>query len=301
MPIHLPQLTRRDFLKRAALAGVAAVLAPSALAKTRDEDMLAFFSDTHIAADPAEISRHVNMADHLAATVRDFSAWPVSPAAVIVNGDLALKEGLPGDYATFGKLIDPVRALAPIHLSLGNHDERQHFWSAFPADAAKTAEAALQRQVAVFATARANWYLLDSLDQTNVSDGLLGSVQLAWLATELAARPAKPAVVVVHHNPSTSTEKAGLKDVDALLEVLASHRQVKACVFGHTHDWHVETHASGVHLINLPPTGYVFKDGRPSGWVRATLTDDGAEFELRALDRTHPEHGQIKKLAWRTA
>lgn len=301
MPIHLPQLTRRDFLKRAALAGLAATLTPGALAKSRDQDLLAFFSDTHIAADPAEVSRHVNMADHLAAVVRDFAAWPVAPAAVIVNGDLALKEGLPGDYATFGKLIAPVRALAPVHLSLGNHDEREHFWTAFPADAAKTAAAALHKQAAVVATTRAHWFLLDSLEATNVSDGNLGSPQLDWLTAELAARPAKPAIVVVHHNPATATEKAGLKDAEALLEVLAAHRQVKACIFGHTHDWHVETHPSGVHLINLPPTAYVFKDGRPSGWVRATLADTGAEFELRALDRTHPEHGQIKKLVWRTA
>lgn len=301
MPIHLPQLTRREFLKRAALAGVAAALAPQALAKSRDEDMLALFSDTHIAANPAEISRHVNMAEHLTAAVRDLSALPMAPAAVIVNGDLALKEGLPKDYATFGQLITPVRALAPIHLSLGNHDERQHFWSAFPADAAPTATSALQRQVAVFATPRANWFLLDSLDITNVTQGRLGGAQLTWLAAELTARPAQPAIVVLHHNPEGTKEIAGLKDADALLDCLARHRQVKACIFGHTHDWHVETHPSGVHLINLPPTAYVFKDGRPSGWVRATLTDNGAEFELRALDRTHPEHGQIKNLAWRAA
>jgi len=62
----------------------------------------------------------------------------------------------------------------------------------------------------------------------------------------------------------------------------------------------VEQHASGVQLINLPPTGYVFKAGRPSGWVRCTLAPDGAEFELRSLDAKHPEHAQVKRLEWRT-
>ena len=76
---------------------------------------------------------------------------------------------------------------------------------------------------------------------------------------------------------------------------------MKAFVYGHTHNWHITTHASGVHLVNLPPTAYVFEEGRPSGWVRATLARDGAEFELRSLDTKHPEHAQVKKLSWRTA
>ena len=123
--------------------------------------------------------------------------------------------------------------------------------------------------------------------------------QLDWLNTELAARPDQPAIIVAHHNLSNLVGIPGLKDSAALEELFARHRQVKAFVFGHTHHWHVETHASGVQLINLPPTGYVFEQGRPSGWVRCTLTRDGAEFELRSLDGKHPEHAQVKKVSWR--
>jgi predicted phosphodiesterase len=90
-----------------------------------------------------------------------------------------------------------------------------------------------------------------------------------------------------------------LKDSAALAELLARHGQVKTFIFGHTHNWHIETHASGVHLINLPPTGYVFKEGRPNGWVRATLARDGMEIELRSLDPNHPEYAQVKQLMWR--
>jgi len=43
----------------------------------------------------------------------------------------------------------------------------------------------------------------------------------------------------------------------------------------------------------------VFKAGRPSGWVRATLATDGMEIQLLCLDVKHPEHGQIKQLKWR--
>ena len=302
MPVTLPQLSRRKFLKRAALAGAAAAFAPSSYArlfgKARDKHTFAIFSDTHIAADAALEHGGINMADNFAAGVRELAAWPVKPAAVIMNGDLAFKSGQPEDYPTFGKLIAPVRALAPIHLSLGNHDQRENFWSAFPHDAIRPG-ATLSRQATVFAGDRANWFLLDSLDVTDHTPGELGTDQLGWLDRELDLRSDRPAMVVCHHNLQAPGENIGLKDSAALEECFTRHRQVKAFIYGHTHDWHIETHASGVHLINLPPTAYVFEAGRPSGWVLCTLARDGAEFELRALDPKHPEHAQIKKLSWR--
>jgi hypothetical protein len=306
MPVTLPQLTRREFLKRAGLAGVGLGLVELAppksyaglFGKSRDKNTFAFFSDTHIAADATLKHSNVNMAEHLAAAVRELVAWPVKPATVIVNGDLAFESGLPEDYATFGKLIEPFRALAPIQLSLGNHDERENFWQAFPHDATRQSST-LHRQAAVFASARANWFLLDSLDVTDTAPGEFGAAQLDWLACELTARPDKPAILVGHHNLQAPGATSGLKDTAAFEELFARHRQVKAFIFGHTHNWHVEQHASGVQLVNLPPTGYVFKEGRPSGWVRATLARDGAEFELRSLDPQHPEHAQVKQLKWR--
>jgi 3',5'-cyclic-AMP phosphodiesterase len=304
MPVRLPQLTRREFLKRAALAGAAVALAPQVHAglfgKSRDKNTFAFFSDTHIAADATLKHSQVNMADNLAACVRELAAWPARPATVIVNGDLAFKSGRPDDYVTFGKLIEPVRALAPVHLALGNHDERENFWRAFPHDAAKL-KAVPQKQAAVIRTDRANWFLLDSLDVPDTAPGEYGAAQLDWLARELAARPDQPAILVGHHNLQVPGGTTGLKDSAAFEEIFTRYRQVKAYIFGHTHNWRIETHASGVQLINLPPTGYVFKAGRPSGWVRATLARDGAEFELRSLDPRHPEHGQVKQLRWRNS
>lgn len=302
MPVSLPQLSRREFLKRAALAGAAVALVPSSHAglfgKSRDKNTFFFLSDSHVAADAATVKSGVNMADNLTACVRELAAWPVKPAAVIVNGDLAFQTGEPGDYATFGKTLEPVRALAPLHLTLGNHDERKNFWQAFPHDVAE-AKSVPQKQVAVFSGPYANWFVLDSLEVTNVADGSVGRSQLSWLDAELAAKPDKPAIIVCHHNLKVLGSYTGLTDSPALEEIFTKHRQVKAFIFGHTHNWNVSQHASGVHLINLPPTGYVFKEGRPSGWVRCTLARDGAEFELRSLDPKHPEHAQVKQLNWR--
>ena len=241
MPLLLPQLSRREFLKRTALVGAGVALAPQVYAglfgKSRDKHTFAFFSDAHIAADAMTVSRKVNMADNLAACVRELAAWPVKPATVIVNGDLAFKSGLPEDYATFGRLIEPVRALAPIHLSLGNHDERDHFWQAFPHDATKL-KSVPQKQAGTFSSDRANWFLLDSLDVTDATPGEVGPAQLAWLARELDARRGKPAIIVCHHNLQTPGVTAGLKDTAAFEELFARHRQVKAFIFGHTHNWH---------------------------------------------------------------
>jgi hypothetical protein len=301
MPLTLSQLSRRAFLKRAAVAGAAVLATPHSYAglfgKSRDRHTFALFSDAHIAADPKTVAGGINMADNFAACVSQLAAWPVKPAAVIVNGDLAHTYGLPADYATFGTLVHLLRALAPVHLSLGNHDNREHFWQAFPHDAARL-PAVPGKQAAVFASDRANWFLLDSLQVTAQTPGALGPAQLDWLHRELAARAGQPALVVCHH-PLDITGLLGLQDSPALDDLFRQHRQVKAFIFGHTHDWNVARHASGVHLINLPQTAYPFVAGRPSGWVRATLARDGAEFELRCLDPHHPEHAQVKKLAWR--
>ena len=245
MPVTLPQLSRREFLKRVALAG-AGMAAASGYAGlfggARDNNTFAFFSDCHVAADAALLHNGVNVADNLAACGRELAAWPAKPAAVFVNGDLAFKTGLPADYATFAKLIEPVRSLAPIHLNLGNHDQRENFWSAFRSDAVRQ-KAVPQKQCSVLETDWANWFLLDSLAATDAAPGELGAAQVAWLDAELAARKEKPALIVGHHNLQSPGANSALKDSAALVEIFARHPAVKAYVFGHTHDWRVEAHA----------------------------------------------------------
>jgi hypothetical protein len=62
MPIHLPPLSRRNFLKRSLVAGAGLLLAPSLFAarKRTDPHTWAMLADTHIAANPAELGRGVN-------------------------------------------------------------------------------------------------------------------------------------------------------------------------------------------------------------------------------------------------
>jgi len=304
MPLHLPPISRRDFLKRAAIAGVGLSLAPrlsaAELGKSRDENFFALFSDCHVSTDAAAVSRNVNMASNLAAVTKELLAMPTRPAALIINGDLALKSGMAAEYATFSGLIDPIRADGiDIHLSLGNHDQRENFWKAFPKEASAQHPVVANRQVAFLPADRANWYLLDSLDVTEGTPGELGAAQIEWLDHLLAEHKDKPAIVIGHHNMTHPGWTAGLKDSTALADLFVKHRHVKAYIFGHTHNWLTEQHATGVHLINLPPTSYVFTNGRPSGWVRASLAKDSIELELRCVDTKHPEHAKVQQLKWR--
>ncbi|MBI3191443.1 MAG: metallophosphoesterase [Pedosphaera parvula] len=221
----------------------------------------------------------------------------------MINGDCAYLRGETGDYATFANLLDPVRAAQlPVRATLGNHDDRANFRQGL-AEAKERDEALSDKQVALVRSQRANWFLLDSLELTNKTPGLLGEAQLKWLAAKLDAQADKPAIVFAHHNLffGPGENKGALKDTAPLMELMRPRRHVKAFIFGHTHNWSLQEDESGIHLINLPPVAYVFNKSRPNGWVEAVVKPDGLRLKLHALNREHPEHGQVKELKWRQA
>jgi Icc protein len=301
MPIHLPPISRRGFLVRSLLAGAGAALAPRLVAagKPANPHAWALLADTHIDANPGRSARGVIMADHLKSVATGLAALAERPSGVLINGDCAYLDGQPGDYATLTSLLEPVRGAGiPVTLTLGNHDHRENFRSGVAEG--KTARRPLaDKHVAVVRSPRVNWFFLDSLDKVNVTPGLLGSDQLAWLVDALDKHADRPAIVCAHHNLADGESKGVLNDTEALLAVLAPRRHVKAYVFGHTHNWRVLEHDSGIHLVNLPPVAYVFRPERPSGWIHATVEPGGLRLKLHALDQTHPEHGAVKELTWR--
>ena len=133
------KLNRRQFLQTT-VAGLVAVpllaaadRAKSAAAPTAlngASDVVAILNDTHIGEEHNSNHPHPT---NLRAAVAWLLALPQPPAAVIINGDLALKVGKPGDYQAFIPLIAPLKkAGLPVHLTLGNHDNREEFLRAFP-------------------------------------------------------------------------------------------------------------------------------------------------------------------------
>lgn len=299
MPLHLTP--RRTFLRRAALAG-AALFAARRLpaAEAGASSRWALLSDTHIGPKPESVARETNMADHLRAVVKEITALPAAPAAVFINGDCALKAGLVDEYATFTPLLQPLTAARlPVHMTLGNHDDRANFWRALnvASDAARPVQT---KHISVIESAHANWFLLDSLDVVDKPPGKLDTAQRNWLAKALDERKSKPALVMVHHNIHLDPTKpnSALLDTNELFDVLLPRKQVKALFYGHSHRWELKE-KDGLHLVNLPAVAYAFAKDQPTGWVDCLLKPGSATLELRSLDEQHPAHGKKTELKWR--
>ena len=295
MPFHLPPsdvLTRRRFLAGLAAGAAAAVVPRRLIAAAAAPPVWALLADTHINEDPDKHERGSTMSVNLRAALAEVAA--VSPAGVVIAGDFAHHWGKPADYRVALDILDPFRRQGlGFHMALGNHDHRENFRAAL----GESDDGAVEgKRVSAFLADGVHWLFLDSLEEVNKSPGALGDAQRRWLAGRLDARPDVPAIIVLHHN--IEDKPGSLTDSPAFLDVLRPRRQAKAVFFGHTH-WYGRREVDGLHLVNLPPTGYVFSPKPPLGWVRAELYPDRMDIELRSLDPTHPKHGRRETLAWR--
>jgi 3',5'-cyclic AMP phosphodiesterase CpdA len=304
MPVSLAPTSRRHFLgsSAAALLAYATPKVRAADGARADPDRFALLSDVHIHADKATRTGDTVVWETLSQAVREIVALDPPPAATIVNGDCAHMRGRREDYATFVEGVAPLRrAGMGVHMTLGNHDSRENFLNAVtPGDVRANDTAVADRMVCVLPARWADLYLLDSLDRPNTLKGVLGRGQLDWLARALDARPDRPALVFVHHNPDgrPQDQRAGLVETEQLFEVLLPRKQVKALFYGHSHVW-TYTRRQGMHLVNLPPTAWLFMPALPRGWVDLRLGEGGATMELRSLDADHHQHGERVRLDWR--
>lgn len=300
MPISLPSLNRRDFLKASLGAAAGGLLAPSVFAASENANphRFALLSDVHIPANASITARGVNMTENLRRVGGELLELTDKPAAAFVSGDCAYLRGKTADYANLVGLLEPVRKSGmPIHLALGNHDNRQRFRKALsPQDAEQNT--GIDRHVTIIESPRANWILLDSLIRTNYTPGKLGDAQRDWLAATLDERKDRPAILMLHHNLRAGEKTNALTDTEALMDIIVPRKHVKAVIFGHTHNWTM-WQQEGIHLINMPPVAYVFVKAFPNGWVDAHLEEDGLNLQLNCLDRNHRQHGEKKQLKWR--
>lgn len=315
MPIHLPPIdsqgrptvSRREFLASLAAGGAALALGRRTWAADRDSSWYALVSDTHIAADPERVAREQVMSENLKAVVADIlevAASEGNPRGVFIDGDLAFNTGESGDYRVFLKLIEPLRkAGLPVHLAMGNHDDRGNFREALGVEAAREA-AVLDRCVSVVNTPGLRFIVLDSLDKVNSTPGVLGDQQIAWLADRLDSDQKTPTLIFQHHYlqlPSNNHARGGLLDTEPLLEVIQPRKQVKGVVYGHSHRWeHGKVDGSDLPMVNLPAVGYVFAANQPIGWSAMRLGDGGVEFELRCIGGDTSKHGEKVEVAWRS-
>ena len=307
MTLHLIPTSRRRFFQTTVAGGFTAIACqPGIAAPDVATQPWALLADTHMASDKSTVARGTNMFDNLNRVIDELLAEDTLPAGVIINGDCAYLKGLSGDYKTLKQPIDRlVEAGLAVHMTMGNHDDRGPFYDAF-ADQKPDTELVAGKHVTVVRSSGANLFLVDSLKEVNVVTGELGKSQLDWLLDALQKHTDKPAIIIGHHNPQylpkgSTAKVSGLADTAALVDVMHSQPHVQAYFFGHTHDWKLTKTAGRVHLINQPPVAYVFNQSRPNGWVRLTLGDEEFSVELRALDKSHPQHGEKQVLEHRFA
>jgi Icc protein len=302
MPIHLSSFDRREFLGVVG-GGVLAVSAGKALgaeAAEVDDDLVYILNDTHVGEKHPTNSP---VPSHLRQVVEELTDRKRKPAAVLVNGDLALKDGQPGDYRHFARLIAPLReAKIDLHLTLGNHDHRDVFYEVLKEEKPE-APLVAARHVAVVKTRHANFFLLDSLIKTMVTQGEVGEQQMKWLTGALDALADRPAIIMTHHNPRLGGDPlhfpGGLSDSQPLWKELAKRKHVKAYIHGHIHDRSFAEH-QGIHIINTPATSYVADPKKSTtGWTNARLDPEGVELTTHTNEADHPWNGQQRRLAWR--
>lgn len=300
MPIHLGPGNRRAFLKSVGVGAAALASVPSQ-ADEVDANLVYLLNDTHIGEKHPPASP---VPRHFREVVGEIVGLKRSPAAVLINGDLALKDGQPGDYRHFAKLIRPLRkARVNLHLTLGNHDHRQTFYEVL-AEEQRSDPPVAAKHVSVVRTRHANFFLLDSLTKTMVTQGTVGSEQMKWLTQALDEHTDKPAIIVTHHNPRLGGDPkhfpGGLIDSQALWSELEPRRHVKAYVHGHIHHWSLAKHR-GIHIINTPATSYVGnKAVSTTGWTTARFDERGVTVKIATNDRTHRWNGETTKLKWRS-
>jgi Icc-related predicted phosphoesterase len=301
MPIHLTHLSRRRFLQAAGasilLSGHSAVADET---NAIDADLVYLLNDPHIGEKQPESSP---VPTHLQMVVSHLAQRPTKPACVVINGDLALHDGQPGDYRHLAKLLSPLQTSAiETHLTLGNHDNRDAFYEVMKEQRPDNPPIA-SRHLAIVETEFANLFLLDSLQKTMLTPGTFGNQQLEWLAAALDRLSSKPAIVVAHHNPRLGGDPlhfpGGLTDSQDLWDVIGPRKWVKAYVHGHIHDRSYAEH-QGIHILNTPATSYVAdRKQSTTGWTTAKLTTSGVTLTTHTTDADHPWNGETKTLKWR--
>jgi 3',5'-cyclic-AMP phosphodiesterase len=174
------------------------------------------------------------------------------PDAVVVSGDLA-EHGSAEEYALVREQIATLRA--PVAVVPGNHDDRSALRRAFDLPGGDADPIHYSLDIGPLR--------LVMLDSTIPGEdgGELGSEQLSWLDTTLAAAPERPTLLVMHHPPlltgMTPWDRIGLAESSRveLTRIATRNPQVLAILAGHIH--RPTTGSIGGRVAITAPSTYV--------------------------------------------
>lgn len=151
---------------------------------------------------------------------------------MVVTGDLA-HWGEPAAYAALSECLGQLRM--PVHLLIGNHDDRNAFRAAF-ASTPVNSDGFVQY---AFDADGIRHIMLDS-NEPGVSWGVFCERRATWLADELARSAPSPVHLFIHHPPCSvgipSMDRIALLEPGALREAVGPHRErIRHLFFGHLH------------------------------------------------------------------
>lgn len=228
-------------------------------------------SDTHIAPDADWESYGQNAMDNLEAVIEYLNTQlPFEPDFVLHTGDVAFnpeEDAYPVAQNALSKLKYPV------YYVRGNHDHPDFMRRYL--DNLPEGEGNLDYD---FWIRDFHFVVLDTFGFT-ATIGILGDVQLEWLASTLDVSAAESIILAVHHLPVITgveclDERMMIKNYEAFFDVIAPHRdRIRGMFFGHIHRQTQAIHrgifccsaaAVWFQLFNFPESGPDFI-GDPHG------------------------------------
>lgn len=201
-------------------------------AEDRDRTIvkLLHFTDIHITL-PGDTIDGLDPRRNFAAALEHAAAHHPDASCAVATGDLTNW----GEIGAYQFLQDCIASAPwPMHLLLGNHDDRQNFQTVF-ADYPRDPNGFVQY---VVPSPQGRLVLLDT-KEPETHAGRLCERRLAWFQAQLA-ESTEPVLLFMHHHPMPShvpgDDVIGLLDPEPFRALVARYRnRIRHIFFGHCH------------------------------------------------------------------
>jgi len=186
-------------------------------------------SDIHLVPE-GQLSNGLDTAERLRLAIDDINRDHADADFCLLAGDLA-DRGEAEAYERLKSLLVPLSV--PVHVTLGNHDNRPVFLESF-------AEAEADENGHVNKVIDLKGYriiVLDSSEPGKVS-GILCDQRLEWLQARLDESRDRPVIVVLHHHANDlflPVDEIKLEEAEKFIAVLKTHPDIRQVIAGHVH------------------------------------------------------------------
>lgn len=186
-------------------------------------------SDLHLGL-PSQPVNGLDTGARLAEAVQVVIRDHADAAFVLLAGDLADR----GEVGAYRLLRDHLAPLpVPVHITLGNHDDRTAFLSVFGDELDDPTG-----RISTVVDAGIHRIILLDTSEPGLVGGRLCQGRLAWLAARLDEARDRQVIVVQHHhaNPlSLPVDDIILENAADYLAVLQRHPDIRQVIAGHVH------------------------------------------------------------------